>query len=66
MLANMDPDKVLSFKTSHNSQSRLENLLEKNKSSKGLSESEKAKMEQFMLVEHIVGLAKARALKLIA
>ena len=66
LLASMDPDKVLSFKTSHKSQLRLEDLLEKNRSSEGLSVSEKEEMEQFMLVEHIVGQAKARALKLLA
>jgi len=66
LLASMDPNKVLAFKTSEKSQSRLEELLEKNKISQGLTKSEKSEMEQFMLLEHIVGLAKARALKMIA
>jgi len=66
LLASMDPNKVLSFKTSKKSQSRLEELLEKNKTTKGLSKIEKSEMEQFMLLEHIVSLAKARALKNLA
>lgn len=66
LLASMDPDKVLSFRTSEKSQLRLEELLEKNKTPGGLSEMEASEMEQFMLLEHIVSLAKARALKLLA
>ncbi|MFK7982961.1 MAG: hypothetical protein AB8G86_23480 [Saprospiraceae bacterium] len=65
LLASMDPNKVLAFKTSEKSQSRLEELLEKNKATKGLSKSEKSEIEQFMLLEHIVSLAKARALKML-
>lgn len=65
LLASMDPNKVLTFKTSKKSQSRLEELLEKNKTTKGLSNKEKVEMEQFMLLEHIVSLAKARALKVL-
>lgn len=63
LLAKMDPEKVLAFRTSAKAQERLEELLWKNKDDKGLNESEKAELEQFMLVEHIVSLAKARALK---
>lgn len=66
LLASMDPNKVLAFKTSKKSQSRLEELLEKNKRTKGLSKSEKSEIEQFMLLEHIVSLAKARAIKMLA
>lgn len=66
LLASMDPDKVLAFRTSEKSQLRLEALLEKSKESKGLSKTETAEMDQFMLLEHIVGLAKARALKKLA
>lgn len=66
LLASMDPNKVLAFRTSEKSQLRLEELLKKNKEPGGLSESEASEMEQFMLLEHIVSLAKARALKLMA
>ena len=62
LLAKMDPEKVLSFRTSEKAQERLETLLWKNKEKDGLDEVEKAELEQFMLVEHIVSLAKTRAL----
>lgn len=63
LLAGMNPEKVLAFRTSIKAQERLETLLWKNKEGKGLTEVEKNELEQFMLVEHIVSLAKARALK---
>lgn len=66
LLASMDPDKVLAFRTSQKSQLRLEELLGKNKESSGLSKTEQTEVEQFMLLEHIVSLAKARALKILA
>lgn len=66
LLAKMDPEKVISFRTSEKAQERLEVLLEKNRAKEGLDELEKAELEQFMLVEHIVSLAKARALKSIS
>jgi len=66
LLASMDPNKVLAFKTSKKSQSRLEELLDKNKKVKGLSKNEQSEIEQFMLLEHIVSLAKARAIKMLA
>ena len=66
LLAKMDPEKVLSFRTSSKAQERLEELLWKNKANEGLDAAEKAELEQFMLVEHIVSVAKARALKYIS
>lgn len=66
LLAKMDPERVLSFRTSERAQERLETLLGKNKTEEGLEEAEKDELEQFMLVEHIVSMAKARALKNIA
>ena len=62
-LASMNPDKILAFRTSKKLQSRLEQLLEKNKRPKGLTQTEQSEVEQFMLLEHIVSLAKASALK---
>ena len=66
LLASMDPDKVLAFRTSEKAQLRLDELLEKNKNPEGLSGSEQSEMGQFMLLEHIVSLAKARALNKLA
>ena len=66
LLASMYPDKVLAFRTSEKSQMRLEELLDKNKQPHGLTIKEKEEIEQFMLLEHIVSLAKARALKMLS
>jgi hypothetical protein len=62
LLAGMAPERVLAFRTSAKAQQRLEELLWKNKSGEVLTVSENLELEQFMLVEHIVSLAKARAL----
>ncbi len=63
LLAGMNPESVLAFHTSAKAQKRLEALLLKNKTVTGLTDVEKNELEQLMLVEHIVSLAKARALK---
>jgi hypothetical protein len=61
-LASLSPRKVLTYKASAKSQERVNILIEKNKSN-GLTEDENAEMERFMTVEHIVRLAKAKALQ---
>lgn len=61
-LASLSPRRVLAYKVSEKSQSRVNQLLEKNKTA-GLTEEESAEMERFMTVEHIVRLAKAKALQ---
>ncbi|HRI61647.1 MAG TPA: hypothetical protein PK228_18035 [Saprospiraceae bacterium] len=66
LLAGMNPEKVLAFHTSSKANERLEDLLWKNKEGGGLTNEETSELEQFMLVEHIVSLAKARALKMLA
>jgi SpoU rRNA methylase family enzyme len=60
-LASLSPRKVLAFKTSKKSQARVSYLLDKNKGH-GLNAEESREMEQYMLIEHIVQLAKAKAL----
>jgi len=60
LLASMDSDKVLRFHASKPAQERLEELLEKNKEGE-LNPSEVQELEKYMVVEHIVRLAKARA-----
>ncbi len=64
-LANLSPRKVLSFKSSERSQQRVNFLLEKNKSA-GLSVEEHREMEKYMLLDHLVQLAKTKALLKIA
>lgn len=64
-LASLSPRRVLAFKTSRRWQERMDFLLSKN-SEQGLSAEENKEMEQFMLIEHIAQMAKAKALLRIA
>lgn len=61
-LASLSPRRVLAYKASPQAQARVNFLLEKNKTV-GLTEAENAEMERHMTVEHIVRLAKAKALQ---
>ncbi|NUQ26347.1 MAG: hypothetical protein HUU34_20540 [Saprospiraceae bacterium] len=61
-LASLSPRKVLAYKASPKSHMRVNELLEKNKTT-GLTEEEEKEMERYMTVEHIVRLAKANALQ---
>lgn len=60
-LASIAPKKVLAFKPSKQSQERVNHLLSKNAEQR-LSAEENREMEKYMLIEHIVQLAKAKAL----
>ncbi len=53
---------MLAYKASPKAQERVNILLEKN-SSVGLTADENAEMERYMTVEHIVRLAKAKAMQ---
>ena len=59
-LANLSTRKVIAFRTSPKSQERVNYLIAKNKE-RGLSAAEDKEMEQYMLMEHVVQLAKAKA-----
>ncbi len=61
-LASLSPRRVLAYKSSSKAQERVNALLLKNKA-EGLNAEENAEMERFMSVEHIVRLAKAKALQ---
>ena len=63
-IAGMNPEKVINFKASSRSQNRLELLLSKQKID-SLSSEEKSELEQCLVINRIVGLAKARALKML-
>ena len=56
------PDRILSFHPSDKTQKRIELLLQK-KHSNDLSIKEKSELEYYLMLEHIIRLAKARALK---
>jgi hypothetical protein len=59
------PQQVLAYKPSTESQTRLEDLLEKQRNSV-LNEAENKELEQFLLIEHLMRIAKARARKRLA
>jgi hypothetical protein len=55
------PDEVLALRPSEAVQARIDELLEKNRTS-GLSTEERQEWERFQYVEHLVRMAKAQAL----
>ena len=61
-LANLSPKKVLTFKVSKKAQDRVNFLIDKSKKS-GLSTAENEEMERYMVFEHIIQLAKAKAIQ---
>ena len=61
-LASLSPRRVLAYKVSPKAQTRVNDLLDKN-STVGLTAEENTEMERYMTVEHIVRLAKAKALQ---
>jgi hypothetical protein len=63
-IASMNPKKVLNFKASANTQKRLDYLLDKQRDTT-LSLEEKNELEHYLIINRIVGLAKARAIKLL-
>lgn len=62
-IASMNPEKVIAFKPSSTNQTRLDNLLDKQKDV-GLSLEERTELEHYLIINRIIGLAKAQALKL--
>lgn len=61
-LANLSPKKVLTYKASVKAQERVNFLIDKNKNA-GLNSSENEEMERYMIFEHIIQLAKAKAIQ---
>jgi len=64
-IASMDPSKVIAFQPTPNNQKRLDFLLDKQIES-GLSHVEKEELDHYLVINRIIGLAKARALKLLS
>jgi len=59
------PEEVLAFKPSKSAQERVSVLLEKKRLT-DLTEAEHQEMEHFLIIEHLMRLAKARAKKRLA
>jgi len=60
--AGVTPSDVVSFQPSSEAKERVWQLIEQEKST-GLSPDEKSELDHYMQLEHIMRLAKARALK---
>ena len=60
-IASMNPEKVLGLRADPDMQSRLEKLIEKEKTT-GLSAEEKEELDHYIVLERLIRLAKARAL----
>ncbi len=63
-MAAMNPAKVIAFKPSAANQIRFDYLLEKQTES-DLSNDEKNELEHYLILNRIIGLAKARALNIL-
>ena len=59
-MASLDPVKVLGFHAPQPIQERVEFLLEKQQDSR-LTSKEKQELDHYLILEHIVRLAKSRA-----
>jgi len=59
-MANLDPEKVLGFHAPSAIQKRVDSLLTQ-KQEEGLSGAEQDELDHYLILEHIVRLAKSRA-----
>lgn len=64
-IAGNEPTRILNFHPSDKSQERVELLLSK-KQDNQLTATEERELEYFSMLEHIIRLAKAKALKSMA
>ena len=64
-MASMNPKKVIAFKPSRANQDRFDFLLDKQKNM-GLTFEEKSELEHYLILNRIIGLAKARAISIVA
>lgn len=60
--AGASPAEVVAFKPSEQMQARVSDLLDREKG-EGLSPEEKAELDHYLILEHIMRLAKAKARK---
>ncbi|MEO6820856.1 MAG: hypothetical protein ABI204_14075 [Ginsengibacter sp.] len=63
-MASMNPAKVIAFKPSSANQIRFDFLLDKQKEN-CLSNDEKSEIEHYLILNRIIGLAKAQALNIL-
>ncbi|MBM3224894.1 MAG: hypothetical protein FJZ47_13975 [Candidatus Tectomicrobia bacterium] len=63
-IAAIDPDKVLAFRPSEATRQRVADLIDREKTT-GLSSEEKAELDHYMWLEHVMRMAKIRARQLL-
>jgi hypothetical protein len=63
--AGTTPETVIQFKPSPEAQRRVSDLIEREKGT-GLSPEEKAELDHFLELEHILRMAKARAREILS
>lgn len=62
-IAEANPGKVLAFKPSDSTKERVSDLIFREKTT-GLSDEEKAELDHYMWLEHVMRMAKIRARQL--
>lgn len=62
-IAEANPGKVLSFRPSETTKERVSDLIFREKTT-GLSDEDKAELDHYMWLEHVMRMAKIRARKL--
>ena len=65
LIAGANPSGVVAFRPSENAQARVTELIEQEKT-QGLSQDERRELDQYMQLEHIMRLAKAKARQLLS
>jgi len=63
-IAAANPAQIASFRPSEAANRRVEHLIEKEKEAR-LTDEEKTELDQYLLLEHLMRLAKARAHQLL-
>lgn len=62
-IAEANPGKVLAFRPSESAKQRVSELIYREKTT-GLNDEEKAELDHYMWLEHVMRMAKIRARKL--
>ena len=63
-IASENPARVLDFKASEKTQKRVFQLIDRSKSEK-LSEKEQQELDHYLLLEHLIRLAKIKAYQIL-
>ncbi len=64
IISGKSPEEIIAFRPSEESEARVHFLIVQEKNAK-LSKNEKAELDHYLFLEHIIRLAKARARKVL-